>query len=121
MAVRLAINVPRDVRRRLAHWEAGDSAYELDHLASARYRGARLAQRLAVFAGDEPCQLVGLIGQPIAESEQDLHPLDDGRLRSGRQGVRSGPDGLIDVLRRLEGYTSESPAGRGIEDRAAAI
>ena len=80
-----------DVRQRLAHQEAGDPAGELDHLDPALDRGPRLAQRLAVLAGHEPGQLVGLVDQPLAKPEEHTRPLDGRRLGPGRQGRGGRP------------------------------
>src|SRR5262245_16387164 len=70
VADRLTIDVACDVRQCLAHQEARNSAGELDHLDPAlEDRGSRFAQRLAVLAGDEARQFVGLFDQSFVEPE----------------------------------------------------
>ena len=49
----LAVDLPRDVRQRLPHEQAGDAAGEFDHLDAALHRGPRLGERLAVLARDQ--------------------------------------------------------------------
>ncbi|MNC90466.1 hypothetical protein D3C83_65670 [compost metagenome] len=79
---------------------------EFDHLDAALDRTDRIAQRLAVFVGDEARQLFAVRIQQLAVAHQyacaakgrRVAPLRIGRLRGGHRG--------IDVRAIAERYTT---------------
>ena len=68
VADRLAVDLPGDVRQRLAHDQAGHAAGELDDLDAALDRRSRLGERLAVLARDQARQLLGVWRRAFRET-----------------------------------------------------
>ncbi len=103
----------------LALEQAGDAARVLHDFQSALHLTPGIGDDLAVLVGDHFGELAGALVNQLAEIEQDLRSLGQGRLRPPFEGRRSGPHRLVHVIRAGQDDLGLLFAGRRVPYRTA--
>src|ERR687896_693471 len=93
-----------------------DAANELDDLYPALDLAARVAEHLAMLAGDEARELVGVLFEELAEPEHHAGTLERRGRRPRRERTQRIRDRALDVGARRVRRACGDGAGRRIVD-----
>ena len=114
------VDVAGDLVGEAALERVGDAAGVLDDFAAAHDLAAGVVDDLAVFAGDDPGQLVLVLHQQLAEGEHHLGALGQRGVAPRLEGLARGGDRGVHIGRFGEQDLRPLPPGGRVVDRRGA-
>ena len=97
-----------------------DAAAVLDHLEPALHLAHRVGEHLPVLGGEEPREVLAVLGDELADAEEHLGAARERDRPPGGERLLRRRDGGVDLLERGEVDRAGLLAGRRVVDRAAA-
>ena len=107
----LAVDAGGDIVERIAHHQAGHAAGHFHHLDGAAHFGPGVFGGLAVFAGEDGGQIVGVFFEQRLVAIEHLHAVDHRHVAPFQERRVRGADGAVDVGGVGVGHFGDDGAG----------